>query len=43
MPETISGVAQMLSKKIIDPPRFEPAGPPGGVPCPRGGGPAENG
>ncbi|MHB2054685.1 hypothetical protein V8Z79_06115 [Pantoea dispersa] len=31
-------------KKKNDPPlRAEPAGPPGGVPCPRGGGPAENG
>ncbi|WP_072010424.1 hypothetical protein [Pantoea sp. NGS-ED-1003] len=27
----------------IAPARSEPAGPPGGVPCPRGGGPAENG
>jgi hypothetical protein len=36
-------VKSQTSKKKIAPARSEPAGPPSGVPCPRGGGPAENG
>ena len=35
-------VKSQASKKRIVPARSEPAGPPGGVPCPRGGGPAES-
>ncbi|MGJ0194566.1 hypothetical protein ACR6A7_19800 [Pantoea sp. RRHST58] len=36
-------VKSQASKKKSAPACSEPAGPPGGVPCPRGGGPAENG
>ncbi|WP_313383194.1 hypothetical protein [Pantoea sp.] len=36
-------VKSQASKKRIAPVCSEPAGPPGGGPCPRGGGPAENG
>jgi len=39
----IWAVKNQASKKRIAPARSEPAGPPGGVPYPRGGGPAENG
>ncbi|MDF7631188.1 hypothetical protein PUG46_18185 [Erwiniaceae bacterium L1_55_4] len=36
-------VKSQTSNKRIAPARSEPAGPPGGIPGPRGGGPAENG
>jgi len=36
-------VKSLARKKSIAPARSEPAGPSGGGPCPRGGGPAENG
>lgn len=36
-------IKSQSKKKNTLPSRPKPAGPPSGVPCPRGGGPAENG